>query len=277
MLRSLRFRVALATVLAVALVVGIVGWRVVTGFATSELRAVNQRLVDRADQVAPEPSGSFPLPAPGAELDDRVQRALAGSGDVIRLVENGVVVGAAGEAKGVLGLPVRVPLGLSDHEVGGQMWRMYAISAATPLGAPDIGRQIQIATPLAPVRESINRLSSRVVTGGLAALVGAAVAGWLFGGVALRSLGRLRGTATQVSSTRDLSVRIPVGVGPAEVDELATSLNSMLARLRAFQRRDRGRARGHATVRRRCRPRAAHAAHGDGRQPRDPAPQPGPG
>lgn len=231
MLRSLRVRVALATVLAVALVVGIVGWRVVTGFATSELRAVNQRLVDRADQVAPGPTGSFPLPAPGAELDDRVQRALAGSGDVIRLVENGVVVGAAGDAKGALGLPVRVPLGLSDHDLGGQTWRMYAISAATPLGVPDIGRQIQIATPLAPVKESINRLSSRVVTGGLAALVGAAVAGWLFGGVALRSLGRLRGTATQVSSTRDLSVRIPVGEGPAEVDELAASLNSMLARL----------------------------------------------
>jgi signal transduction histidine kinase len=160
-----------------------------------------------------------------------VQRALAGSGDVVRLVENGVVVGAAGEAKGVLGLPVRVPLGLSDHDVGGQMWRMYAISASTPLGTPDIGRQIQIATPLAPVRESINRLSSRVVTGGLAALIGAAVAGWLFGGVALRSLGRLRGTATQVSSTRDLSVRVPVGDGPAEVDELAASLNAMLERL----------------------------------------------
>ncbi|MEA2347816.1 MAG: two-component system, OmpR family, sensor histidine kinase PrrB [Thermoleophilaceae bacterium] len=231
MLRSLRVRVALATVLAVALVVGIVGWRVVTGFATSELRAVNQRLVDRADQVAPRPGTTFALPAPGAELDDRVQRALAGSGDVIRLVENGVVVGAAGDVTGVVGLPVRVPLGLSDHEVNGAKWRMYAISAATPLGAPDIGRQIQIATPLAPVSESISRLRSRVVTGGIAALVGAALAGWLFGAVALRSLGRLRGTATQVSSTSDLSVRIPVGIGPAEVDELASTLNAMLERL----------------------------------------------
>lgn len=231
MLRSLRSRIALATVAAAALVVGIVGLLVVTGFADSQLDALNARLLDRAERVLPEPGESVELPPPGVRVDDPVQRALEETGDVIRLVRGGRVVGARGDLVGQLGLPVDTPIGYSTARVDGELWRIRTDPLPLRFELPGFGQRLQVAARLAPVEAAIADLRRRVVTLGIAALIAAAIAGWVFGGVALRSLARLREAATRVSSTRDLSVRVPQGAGPAEVDELAGSLNAMLERL----------------------------------------------
>jgi signal transduction histidine kinase len=231
-LSSLRARVALATVVAVALVVGIVGWFVVTNFAGSELDAVNSRLIDRAERISPTSGGSFDLPPPGVRVNDPVELALVQSGDVVRLIENGRVVGVRGDVEGAANLPVVTPIGLSYADVDGESWRVLTLQLPAVFGPVGVSRTLQVAAPLAPVEASVARLRGSVISLGLVALAIAAAAGWAFGGIALRSLRRLRVTATQVSSTRDLSTRVPTGEGsPTEVEELAASLNAMLERL----------------------------------------------
>jgi two-component system sensor histidine kinase PrrB len=54
---------------------------------------------------------------------------------------------------------------------------------------------------------------------------------WWLAGLALRPLRALRDSAGRVTTTRDLSTRLPADGAPEEVSELSTSINSMLARL----------------------------------------------
>jgi len=69
-----------------------------------------------------------------------------------------------------------------------------------------------------------------VTAGALGLLACAGLVYWI-ASLALRPLGRLREGAARVSSTRDLTARLPAWEGPEEVDDLARSLNAMLARL----------------------------------------------
>jgi len=69
-----------------------------------------------------------------------------------------------------------------------------------------------------------------VTAGALGLLACAGLVYWI-SGLALRPLGRLREGAARVSSTRDLTARLPAAEGPEEVDDLARSLNAMLGRL----------------------------------------------
>ena len=193
---------------------------------------MNARLIDRAERISPTSGGSFDLPPPGVRVNDPVELALVQSGDVVRLIENGRVVGVRGDVEGAANLPVVTPIGLSYADVDGEPWRVLTLQLPAVFGPTGVGRTLQVGAPLAPVEASVARLRGSVISLGLVALAGAAAAGWAFGGIALRSLRRLRVTATQVSSTRDLSTRVPTGEGsPTEVEELASSLNAMLERL----------------------------------------------
>lgn len=83
----------------------------------------------------------------------------------------------------------------------------------------------------------VRALASRLALAGLGVLVLVGATGLALGGLALRPLERLRGTAERVASTRDLATRLPRGEGPEEVDALAGSLNAMLERLERSARR----------------------------------------
>jgi two-component system, OmpR family, sensor histidine kinase PrrB len=225
--RSLRTRIALATVAAAALVIGVVGFLVVTGFARSESAALDQRLAKRAEQIAP-PGLLDALTLPRRGLLEQSEPLLVGSGDLVRIVQDDRVVGGIADPLGQE-LPIRQREGFSTIEEAGEAYRLLAVPVPGPPGAG--AAQLQIAAPLAPVEASVARLRQRVLTLGLIALAAAGAAGWAFGGIALRSLRRLRIAASRVSSTRDLSTRVPAREGPTEVDELAGSLNAMLERL----------------------------------------------
>jgi two-component system, OmpR family, sensor histidine kinase PrrB len=90
---------------------------------------------------------------------------------------------------------------------------------------------LQTAVPTSATDELVENLRYRAVEVALLSAVLAGAAGWFFGEVAMRPLARLRSTAERVSTSRDLSVRVPSASGPREVDDLAHSLNIMLQRL----------------------------------------------
>jgi two-component system, OmpR family, sensor histidine kinase PrrB len=256
-MRSLRFRVAAAAFAAVAMILLLAGAVLVRGFEHSERSALDDRLRMRAGPAAraapgvipggpgtgagpgatgpgpdaggpgpgqgpgaPEPGGGLSVPAPPPGL-------LRGSGDATRVIDDGQVVETLGDERAAtLSVPTRDGFRTVDGPSG--RWRTLAVSL------PDRSNsRIETVSSLGPLDARVTRLTRRVALLGLAGLVGAGAAGWIFSGAALRSLERLRTGARGVSSTEDLSLRLPAGEGPDEVDELARTLNAMLERLEA--------------------------------------------
>ncbi|MCX6371349.1 MAG: HAMP domain-containing protein, partial [Solirubrobacterales bacterium] len=81
------------------------------------------------------------------------------------------------------------------------------------------------------IQDSAKRLRIVVIAALLGALLATALITRSLAKLALGPLRRLATTADQVAATADLSVRVPVGEGPEEIDELAGDINAMLSRL----------------------------------------------
>ncbi len=91
---------------------------------------------------------------------------------------------------------------------------------------------VQAASPLDQVDLAKNVLLLVLVTGGLAAVLLAAMVGWLSANRALKPLDTITQAALQISRADDLSRRIPlVGVPQDEVGRLAQAFNATLERL----------------------------------------------
>jgi two-component system sensor histidine kinase PrrB len=242
MTRSLRMRVVLAAVAAVAIAIAVTGVVLVSTFSSREHRDLDRQLLARAHAVgalnAPAAPGARPRPgSPPPRLSispalARINQALQTGGELARFVHDGVVDVQFG-ARPKRGVPwpeASRPSHLETVTVGGEDYRAYTLTP--PRGAPASGNgRLEVATPLRDVEDRISSLRTRVIVLGLVALVLASVLAWVLVGVALRSLERLRGAATRVSGTEELGTRLPVGDGPREVDELGMALNAMLARL----------------------------------------------
>src|SRR5215211_5008206 len=103
------------------------------------------------------------------------------------------------------------------------------------LGAPDDRGPVPpppgFGQDLAPSQERVAALRNRLLLlGGLGVILVGGLSWWL-SGLALQPLRPLRAAAGRVSTTRDLSTRLPAGDAPAEVEELSDGINAMLARL----------------------------------------------
>jgi len=91
---------------------------------------------------------------------------------------------------------------------------------------------VQAASSLDQVDLAKNALLLVLVTGGLAAVLLAAMVGWLSANRALRPLDTITQTALQITRADDLSRRIPLaGVPQDEVGRLAQAFNDTLERL----------------------------------------------
>lgn len=90
---------------------------------------------------------------------------------------------------------------------------------------------LQFAAPTDSVEAAARSVRRRVLLVGSVSVLGAGGVGWLAAAFALAPLARLRREADRVSETVDLSVRVPAGQGPAEVDELGQTFNRMLERI----------------------------------------------
>ena len=100
------------------------------------------------------------------------------------------------------------------------------------------------------------------------------LAAWLFTSLALRPLAPAAGRRRARDGRARTSRRRCPTTGPDEVRALAAALNAMLARLQALDGRDGPRAAVDPALRRRRRPRAAHAADRPAREPRRARAQP---
>jgi two-component system OmpR family sensor kinase len=91
---------------------------------------------------------------------------------------------------------------------------------------------MQLASPLTTVDEAQHSLLSLLLSGGLMAVLLAALVGWTTAAAALRPLEQVTETALQITRADDLSRRIPLS-GPAqgEVGRLIIAFNETLERL----------------------------------------------
>jgi two-component system sensor histidine kinase PrrB len=226
---SLRARITLAAVVAVALAGLAAGTALVAAVERDGRAAVDSDLRARVARVAPVPHrdgndrrGGFGRGGgPGGG-----ERLLVGSGTFAQVSYDGRVVDQGGD------MPASAPAmpahdGFATVEIGGREWR----SLTTSLGPNGTDPRLQLASSLAPVEARADSLRRLVLMIGLAALALTALAAWGFTTLAVRPLGRLRAGAARVSGAADLSTPLPDDEGPVEVRSLARALNDMLARL----------------------------------------------
>ena len=238
---SLQLRVAVAATLGVALVLVAVGAVTVATFASRERSSLDAQLRDRAGRPGPllrglagrgggelgpggTPGGAPPGAEPGVEPGGPPPPVVStGGASFARLVRGGNVLASGGNLPSG-SFPLPTAEGFSTVTVQGHRWRAYA----RPLGA---GAWLQVAAQLGPLDSRVSELRNRlIVISAIGVALAAAVAGGL-GAVALRPLRSLGRAVSGVSSTQDLSRRLPTGEGPAEVNALAADVNAMLARL----------------------------------------------
>jgi two-component system, OmpR family, sensor histidine kinase PrrB len=218
---TLRGRVALLATLAVGLVLLVVGATAVASFGERERARVDEELGNRPvgalvrALAGPDFGGARPGPPIGPQ-------ALRPEGEYVRLIGDGEVVRAVDAP---LSLPLPEEPGLRTLEADGERYR--SLTRAVPGGG-----LLEVGTDLGASDDRIAALRNRLLLlGGLALVLVAGVSWWL-AGLALGPLRALGGAAGRVSTTRDLSTRLPAEAGtPDEVTELTASINAMLARL----------------------------------------------
>ncbi|MEW1981035.1 HAMP domain-containing sensor histidine kinase [Citricoccus sp. NPDC079358] len=112
-------------------------------------------------------------------------------------------------------------------------WRVVMYRLASGEGS------LAIALPLEPVHDSVDRVTSLVVTIGLLATAGASLIAYAVTTRAFKPLLRVERTAAQIAAG-DLSRRVEMGAPDTEVGRLSRSLNAMLAHIEtAFRSKER--------------------------------------
>jgi two-component system, OmpR family, sensor histidine kinase PrrB len=221
--RSLRGRIALAAVGAVALCGILAGGLLLAVIERDGRNRVDDELRQRADQILRRPPDRDAYGHHGRRGPEPLLR---GSGTFAQVAYGGEVVERTGD---VPAAPPGVPEddGFETVSIGGEPWRSLTFTLAAA-GNP----RLQVLSSLAPVEARVDSIRRLVLLLGLSALGLTALAAWGFTTLAVRPLARLRAGAARVSGARDLSTPLPDD-GPDEVRSLAGALNEMLARLGA--------------------------------------------
>jgi signal transduction histidine kinase len=221
--RTLRGRAALAATVTVAVVLVVLAVALVAGVAASERAALDRDLRARAARLL----GPARMAVRRPRVPPRLQRSAApfaaAEATLVQVYDGEGIV--FDNAAGPAGFPAPRREGVRTVEVAGESWRAISLD----LGPP--GARLQVATSLAPSEARAARMRRDAL---LAVLLGAVACALAVRGLtrlALRPLGDLQAGAARVSTTRDLTARLPDDAGPEEVDDVARSLNAMLARL----------------------------------------------
>jgi two-component system sensor histidine kinase PrrB len=221
--RSLRGRLTLGITIMLAVVLAGAGVVVSRYVDRSERAAIDDRLKSIA-----ELSRETALSAVQRELpsgDRRLDNVLSATGTSLRLLLDGRELPAYGRPPPKGGPAPR--LGLHTFEVGGERYRSYAIGLDALGGVA----RLEVTTRLRPVERKLSDLNRRLLGGGAAALLLAALGVWFATDLLLRPLRRLRAATAGIAGTEDLDRRVRGDDGPAELRSLAASFNEMLARL----------------------------------------------
>jgi two-component system sensor histidine kinase PrrB len=244
---SIRARVTIAATAAVALVLIGGGILTVATFAQREHSSFDRELERRASGPAGRPPEFLERagrPAPDSREHRGPPRSagvsiqggpglLAESGFFVRIISNGQVVRAAGDVPEA-SFPIPTKDGFDTIESGGHKWRsLTVLPPSSPPGQDggNIVQEAQFVADLGAVEDRIGSMRTRVALISGLGIGLAAVLASLLSGLALAPLSRLRRTVSGVTSTRDLSNRLPDEGAAEEVSELARSVNAMLTRL----------------------------------------------
>jgi two-component system, OmpR family, sensor histidine kinase PrrB len=205
---SLRTRVAFATAIAAAIVVGIVGTIVWIGITNDR----KERLDRRLDEAA-----GFAIPFLPRGLDE-IPRSPSDQDAVITFRRDGTVT-----SNSTVVLP-QLPPGYADTEVAGVRYRVRTVE----IRAPEAMSVAVGATYDATISDT-NNLHRRVLVICSFAIGAAAVAGWLLAAFAVRPLKRLAQQTRAIDvggDEPDVDVR-----GATEAVEIAEAVNGLVQRI----------------------------------------------
>ena len=229
---SVRFRVTVAVVLLVALVLGV--------GAALLLRSVEQSVRRQVEQGNRDALGQFTMALQGESIGGQ-PFAVATSGDrVIQVFGANDELIAASVPSAVAGQSMVVPIGAGGS--GAQVFTSappadylvtegYAVSAMGPV-------RIRAAAPTSSADISLGAMRTALwwVVPALVAMIGGLT--WLLVGRSLRPVAALTRRVAEISATT-LHERVPEPESHDEVGRLARTMNGMLDRLDASARRQR--------------------------------------
>ena len=122
--------------------------------------------------------------------------------------------------------------GFATVDAGGGKWRILTIPLKLPPGFGGPSEPvIQFGADAGPLESRIDSMQRRVALISVLGIGLTVILASVLAGPALAPLSRLRRSVAGVTTTRDLSRRLPEGDAGREVDELAHGVNEMLARL----------------------------------------------
>lgn len=211
-------------------------------WASDPLGATLQRLAATTDfqnlQTFPQPPAPFGVFPNEPTLNKPREREL------VRILDTqGALVLSPFGASDESALPLSAA-GLQALQNGQDWWETGMVNAEPYLiyNRPlSVGGQVvyimQVARSLAERNAALNNLGITLVLASLVTLLLAFGVGWAFSGIVLRPIQRITHTAQMIGAKQDLTQRVDY-TGPAdEVGQLATTFNTMLARLQeAYQR-----------------------------------------
>ncbi|MET9361340.1 HAMP domain-containing sensor histidine kinase [Streptomyces sp. NPDC006632] len=221
-------RIALAVGVTVPLLVLACGWLLLTLVARDLHHAEDSHLRSRATAVAQDARTLLRAAAndrPSAE-ENRQRRLFNSALDVgVRLVGPDGTYSGGPQPDPSVALPAvtRAPVTVRG---GGRSWRAYAL----PVTGAQVSGTLWVFEPDTASRAQIALVRKRVVTTALLAAPLCALLAWAIASAATRPLGRLRKAAAGLDP-RTTSVRLehrPTGI--VEVDDLAATLRTVLAR-----------------------------------------------
>lgn len=230
--KSLRFRITAAASVALTLALAI--------SASVLLTVLTRSLIDTADestrlqaQTVRVKADSGTLPTPITTNDGIIVQVLNREGRITHVTygTDRLVPLLDGE---------RRARALRSGEAVFQDGRPYAINGPLRVVVvqADHGQTVIAARPINEIDKSISTAGKVLVVGTPLLLILLAVASWLIVGRTLRPIAALRKGAAEITHTAR-SRRLPVPEARDEVHQLATTLNSMLARLEDAESRQR--------------------------------------
>jgi signal transduction histidine kinase len=240
--RSLSFRLAIASVAAVALAVllfGIAARIVVSDRLHASLdESLRRRATDVARLAVSAPAllrapGALESPLSGQQLSvevlDREGAILARSLSLGAKLLPRTSAGAAAR---------RGSTGFADAELDGESIRVFAAPIAEA-GGPAAGGVVLVAGSSSDIEGTEHRLGLLLILCGIGAVaVGGGLAA-LLTRRGTRPLSDLSSSAATIARMEDPALRLQEPAGPAEVAKLAATLNSMLDALATSRERER--------------------------------------
>ena len=241
-LRSLNSRLTLAAIAAVLLAVLVlgIGAQIIVGnrLQSSLDSSLRERAVEVARLSISAPAvlkapGALESPVSGRQLSVEV---LARDGTIVarslalgaKLLPRGPAVAAAFAGRS----------GFADADLGGEPLRVFAAPIADA-GGPAAGGVVIVASSTADIEDTRHELGLLLLLCGVGAVLAGGLAAALLTRRSTAPLRRLSSSAAEIARTGDAARRLETPPDPREIDELAGTLNAMLAALEESRQAER--------------------------------------